>query len=159
MRGEDILENIVWRRGSLGCEYSSTLLRFCFDLDYFRYHTICFAHLRLTLHTLTFSLSTAVHLPSFHSLPLLPSIFLATFPSSHHLHRRLETPQYKSALALIDTLFTELKCLDDKAIVTEVHLLESRVYHGIGNMAKAKVGPQLLPPLFLSFHHFFYYQN
>ena len=52
---------------------------------------------------------------------------------------QLETQQYKPALALIDTLLTELKRLDDKMILTEVHLLESRVYRGIGNMAKAKV--------------------
>jgi 26S proteasome regulatory subunit N6 len=32
----------------------------------------------------------------------------------------------------------ELKRLDDKMILTEVHLLESRVYRGIGNLSKAK---------------------
>ena len=53
--------------------------------------------------------------------------------------RQLEAQQYKSALTLIDTLLTELKRLDDKMILTEVHLLESRVYRGIGNMTKAKV--------------------
>ena len=46
---------------------------------------------------------------------------------------------------LIDTLLTELKRLDDKMILTEVHLLESRVYRGIGNMAKSKVGIPLTP--------------
>ncbi|KAJ4474675.1 PCI-domain-containing protein [Lentinula edodes] len=51
---------------------------------------------------------------------------------------QLETHEYKPALALIDTLLTELRRLDDKMILTEVHLLESRVYRGIGNMAKAK---------------------
>lgn len=56
-----------------------------------------------------------------------------------HFRRQLETQQYKSALALIDTLLTELKRLDDKMILTEVHLLESRVYRGVGNLAKAKV--------------------
>ncbi|KAF8967234.1 PCI domain-containing protein [Flammula alnicola] len=54
------------------------------------------------------------------------------------LRRQLETQQYKPALTLIDTLLTELKRLDDKMILTEVHLLESRVYRGIGNLAKAK---------------------
>ena len=39
----------------------------------------------------------------------------------------------------IDTLLTELKRLDDKMILTEVHPPESRVYRGIGNFAKAKV--------------------
>ncbi|KAK1227278.1 26S proteasome regulatory subunit rpn6 [Marasmius sp. AFHP31] len=51
---------------------------------------------------------------------------------------QLEVQQYKSALTLIDSLLTELRRLDDKMILTEVHLLESRVYRGIGNMAKAK---------------------
>ena len=54
-------------------------------------------------------------------------------------NRQLGNQQYISALALIDTLLTELKRLDDKMILTEVHLLESRVYRGIGNFAKAKV--------------------
>lgn len=63
------------------------------------------------------------------------------FDVSIHLthHRQLEAQQYTQALALIDTLLTELKRLDDKLILTEVHLLESRVYRGIGNLAKAKV--------------------
>src|SRR5712691_1787577 len=53
--------------------------------------------------------------------------------------RELETQQYKPALVLIETLLTELRRLDDKMILTEVHLLESRVYRGIGNLAKSKV--------------------
>lgn len=53
--------------------------------------------------------------------------------------RRLDAHQYKPALELIETLLAELKRLDDKMILTEVHLLESRVYRGIGNLAKAKV--------------------
>ena len=36
-------------------------------------------------------------------------------------------------------MLTELRRLDDKMILTEVHLLESRVYQGIRNFAKAKV--------------------
>ncbi|ETW86375.1 hypothetical protein HETIRDRAFT_438720 [Heterobasidion irregulare TC 32-1] len=51
---------------------------------------------------------------------------------------QLDIQQYKAALALIDNLLTELKRLDDKMILTEVHLLESRVYRGIGNFPKAK---------------------
>ncbi|KAJ8583149.1 PCI-domain-containing protein [Rhizopogon salebrosus TDB-379] len=51
---------------------------------------------------------------------------------------QLEALQYKLALTRIDALLTELKRLDDKMILTEVHLLESRVYRGIGNLAKAK---------------------
>ncbi|PPQ82209.1 LOW QUALITY PROTEIN: hypothetical protein CVT25_008070 [Psilocybe cyanescens] len=50
----------------------------------------------------------------------------------------LESRQYQPALALIDTLLTELKRLNDKMILTEVHLLENHVYRGLGNMPKAK---------------------
>lgn len=53
--------------------------------------------------------------------------------------RQLDLQQHQSALTLIDNLLTELKRLDDKMILTEVHLLESRVYRGIGNFPKAKV--------------------
>ena len=60
---------------------------------------------------------------------------LLTSPAYSHLSLNA----YKPALALIDTLLTELKRLDDKMILTEVHLLESRVYRGVGNWAKAKV--------------------
>lgn len=54
-------------------------------------------------------------------------------------YRQIETTQYKPALTLIDSLLSELKRLDDKMVLTEVHLLESRVYRAIGNLAKAKV--------------------
>jgi len=50
----------------------------------------------------------------------------------------LSQQSYKHAIALIDTLLGELKRLDDKLVLTEVHLLESKVYRGIGNLAKAK---------------------
>ncbi|KAK7694105.1 hypothetical protein QCA50_003681 [Cerrena zonata] len=65
-------------------------------------------------------------------------IFLKHSLETRLVALQLETQQYKSALTLIDTLLTELKRLDDKMILTEVHLLESRVYRGIGNLAKAK---------------------
>ena len=55
------------------------------------------------------------------------------------LFRQLDALQYKQALSRVDTLLTELKRLDDKMILTEVHLLESRIYRGIGNLAKSKV--------------------
>ncbi|PPQ83582.1 hypothetical protein CVT25_006786 [Psilocybe cyanescens] len=54
----------------------------------------------------------------------------------------LESRQHQPALALIDTLLTELKRLNDKMILTEVHLLESHVYRGLGNMPKAKLDLQ-----------------
>ena len=51
---------------------------------------------------------------------------------------QLEVHAYRDALSLIDTLLIELKRLDDKLILTEVRLLESRVYRGIGNLPKSK---------------------
>ncbi|EJD53337.1 proteasome regulatory particle subunit [Auricularia subglabra TFB-10046 SS5] len=50
----------------------------------------------------------------------------------------LDSNSFKPALALVDSLLAELKRLDDKLILTEVHLLESRIYRGLGNMPKAK---------------------
>jgi hypothetical protein len=72
--------------------------------------------------------------PAFASLLSCPELGLI-----ERFHRQLETQQHKPALALIETLLTELRRLDDKMILTEVHLLESRVYRGVGNLAKAKV--------------------
>jgi hypothetical protein len=53
--------------------------------------------------------------------------------------RQLETKSYRPALQLIESLLKELRKLDDKMILTEVHLLESRVNHATKNMPKAKV--------------------
>ncbi|KAI0351538.1 PCI-domain-containing protein [Trametes cingulata] len=65
-------------------------------------------------------------------------IFLKHSLETRLVGLQLDTQQYKPALALIESLLTELKRLDDKMVLTEVHLLESRVYRGIGNLAKAK---------------------
>ncbi|GAA6043832.1 hypothetical protein JCM8097_002077 [Rhodosporidiobolus ruineniae] len=50
----------------------------------------------------------------------------------------IDSQQYQPALALITSLLRELKKLDDKAILTEVHLLEARVNHALANLPKAK---------------------
>ncbi|KAI9619905.1 hypothetical protein H4Q26_013882 [Puccinia striiformis f. sp. tritici PST-130] len=50
-----------------------------------------------------------------------------------------EYQQTKEALALIANLLKELKKLDDKMILTEVHLLESRIRHALSDPPKAKV--------------------
>ncbi|KAF7326406.1 PCI-domain-containing protein [Mycena venus] len=50
----------------------------------------------------------------------------------------LDLHHFRPALTLIEGLLTELKRLDDKLILTEVHLLESKVYRGVGNVTKAK---------------------
>ncbi|KAF8343361.1 PCI-domain-containing protein [Amanita rubescens] len=65
-------------------------------------------------------------------------IFLKHSLETRLVSLQLESHQYKPALSLIDNLLAELKRLDDKMILTEVHLLESRVYRGIGNLSKAK---------------------
>ncbi|KAN0061766.1 26S proteasome regulatory subunit rpn6 [Thecaphora frezii] len=49
-----------------------------------------------------------------------------------------EAKSYREALPLIDSLLKELKKLDDKMILTEVHLLESKVNHATKNFPKAK---------------------
>lgn len=51
---------------------------------------------------------------------------------------QLAAKQYRPAGLLIDELLKELKKLDDKMILTEVHLLESRCNHATKNFAKAK---------------------
>ncbi|GAA5884129.1 hypothetical protein JCM16303_005929 [Sporobolomyces ruberrimus] len=50
----------------------------------------------------------------------------------------IQNQNYKDALALINSLLRELKRLDDKMILTEVHLLESKVNYSLVNMPKAK---------------------
>jgi len=65
-------------------------------------------------------------------------IFLKHSLETRLIAIQLESSQFKPALSLIDSLLTELRRLDDKMILTEVHLLESRVYRGIGNLSKSK---------------------
>lgn len=51
----------------------------------------------------------------------------------------LDNKMYTESLALIEILLKELKRLDDKAVLMEVQLLESRVYHALRNLAKSRV--------------------
>ena len=45
---------------------------------------------------------------------------------------------YYDALTLINGLLKELKRLDDKLVLVEVQLLESKVYHSLGNVPKGR---------------------
>ncbi|WBW72229.1 19S proteasome regulatory subunit Rpn6 [Schizosaccharomyces osmophilus] len=49
-----------------------------------------------------------------------------------------ENSSYTDAINLTNTILFELKRMDDKMLLTEVHLLESRVYHAIRNIPKAR---------------------
>ncbi|BDD60693.1 26S proteasome regulatory subunit rpn6 [Monascus purpureus] len=50
----------------------------------------------------------------------------------------MQKQSYYDALTLINPLLRELKRLDDKLMLVEVQLLESRIYHALGNQAKAR---------------------
>merc|ERR1712172_147131 len=49
-----------------------------------------------------------------------------------------ETERYQEALRLGSALLRELKKLDDKNLLVEVQLLESKTYHALGNLQKAR---------------------
>lgn len=46
--------------------------------------------------------------------------------------------EYSPALSLINNLLLELKKLDDKQLLVETHLVESKIHHGLRNIPKAK---------------------
>ncbi|KAI8808045.1 hypothetical protein BJ742DRAFT_756981 [Cladochytrium replicatum] len=50
----------------------------------------------------------------------------------------LDNKMYSNALTLIASLLKELKRLDDKNVLVEVQLLESRVFHALPNLPKAR---------------------
>jgi 26S proteasome regulatory subunit N6 len=50
----------------------------------------------------------------------------------------MQKQAYYDALTLINGLLKELKRLDDKLVLVEVQLLESRVYHALTNQPKAR---------------------
>jgi len=49
-----------------------------------------------------------------------------------------EQDDYGPALDLVDNLLVELKKLDDKQLLVETHLVESKIHHGLRGVAKAK---------------------
>lgn len=51
----------------------------------------------------------------------------------------LELREYKPALRIIDELVKEVKKLDDKLLLVEIQLVESRIHLALENVPKAKV--------------------
>ena len=49
-----------------------------------------------------------------------------------------ETKKYQEALQLASNLLKELKKMDDKNLLVEVQLLESKAYHALSNLPKAR---------------------
>ncbi|WPT12655.1 26S proteasome non-ATPase regulatory subunit 11-like protein [Picochlorum sp. SENEW3] len=48
------------------------------------------------------------------------------------------TKRYKDALDLLSTLISEVKKLDDKLLLVEIHVLESKIHQALRNLPKAK---------------------
>lgn len=46
--------------------------------------------------------------------------------------------KYGDALVLVNKLLSELKKLDDKQLLVETHLVESKIHHGLRNLPKSK---------------------
>merc|ERR1712117_598535 len=65
-------------------------------------------------------------------------IFLRQALESRLVGLYFETERYQDALALGSALLKELKKLDDKNLLVEVQLLESKTYHALQNLPKAR---------------------
>ena len=54
---------------------------------------------------------------------------------------QLEVGNYKGALSVGQPLLKELKRLDDKSLLVEVQLMESRCYYALSNYPKSRCAP------------------
>lgn len=59
--------------------------------------------------------------------------------------------QYQDALKLISRLSREVRRFDDKLLLVEIHMVESRVHHMLQNVPKSKVCPSDLAPSLTSY--------
>lgn len=50
----------------------------------------------------------------------------------------LQEKEPVKALSIADDLLSELRKLDDKQMLTEVHLTEARIYHSLRNIPKCE---------------------
>ncbi|KAF0974045.1 hypothetical protein FDP41_006655 [Naegleria fowleri] len=75
------------------------------------------------------------------------SIEWATSEKRSFLRQRIESrlatlyfqkKEFAEALNIITRLLREVRKLDDKALLVEIHLLESKVYHSLRNLSKAR---------------------
>jgi 26S proteasome regulatory subunit N6 len=60
-------------------------------------------------------------------------------------YRLLHSKQYAESLEIIDPLLREVKRLDDKALLVEIHLVESKVQHALRNLPRARVSINFSP--------------
>ncbi|KAL7989954.1 hypothetical protein Chor_012620 [Crotalus horridus] len=71
-------------------------------------------------------------------LDLFLDMEAATGQEARLISLYFDTKRYQEALQLGSQLLRELKKMDDKALLVEVQLLESKTYHALSNLPKAR---------------------